>query len=198
MAEVTIEDVGPCKKHLKITIPQAEVEAKVEESYARLQDTAVVDGFRKGHVPRKLLERRFGEEVLEDVKQTILEESSREAVEKNELRPIGDPSFDNVDFAPDKDCVFDVTLEVEPVFELTEYKGLKLTKKKPAVTDEDIEQGLQSLRMRRATLQLMPEGTAVAADDQIVCDWETTCEDEMVASENDDQLTARGTRFGGI
>ena len=68
MADVIVEDVGPCKKTLRISIPQSEIHEKVEETYTRLKESAVVDGFRKGHVPRKLLERRFGEEVIDEVK----------------------------------------------------------------------------------------------------------------------------------
>ena len=74
-------------------------------------------------MPRKLLERRFSDEVLEDVKQTILTEASQKAVEEKGLKPIGDPSFDNVAFEPDKDCVFEITLEVEPDFDLPGLQG---------------------------------------------------------------------------
>ena len=115
--DVNVEDVGPCKKHLKITVPLTDVQAKLEQSYTRLQSTAMVAGFRKGHVPRKLLERRFGEEVMEEVKESVLSEASQKALEENDLHPIGDPSFDNVDFSPDKDCLFEVTIEVKPNFE---------------------------------------------------------------------------------
>src|SRR5208337_4888417 len=130
-----VEDVGPCKKHLKITIPKEEIEKKVEENYSRLASSAAVAGFRKGHVPRKLLERRFNDEVLEDVKQAILSEASQKAVEEKGLKPIGDPSFDNVSFELDKDCVFEITLEVEPDFDLPVYKGLEL-KRVPVRVDD--------------------------------------------------------------
>ena len=196
MANVIVEEVGPCKKQLKITIPVADVQAKIEDSYKQLSSSAVVDGFRKGHVPRKLLERRFSEEVLEDVKQALLAESTEKGLEDNSLKPLGEPSFDNVEFAADKECTFDVTVEVEPVIELPEYTGLKLTKKTAAVTDEEIGEGLERLRKQRARLELMPEDSAVAADDWIVCDWELACDDETIASENDDQVMARGKRFG--
>ena len=59
MANVIVEDVGPCKKHLKITIPKEDIEKKVEENYKRLASSAAVAGFRKGRVPRKLLERIY-------------------------------------------------------------------------------------------------------------------------------------------
>jgi trigger factor len=198
LANVTVEDVGPCKKHLKITIPQADVQAKIDESYEQLRTTADVPGFRKGHVPRQLLEKRFGEEVMEDVKQSMLSDASQKAVEEQGLKQIGEPSYDNVDFEAGKDCVFEITVEIEPQFELPEYKGLKLTKPAAKVSKKEVEQGLENLRMQRAQLELMPEGTPVAADDMVVCDWKISSEGEAVADQADAQLIVRGKRSGGL
>lgn len=198
MANVTVEDVGPCKKHLKITIPQADVQAKVEEGYAKLGSSAVVSGFRKGHVPRKLLVRRFGEEVLEEVKQNLLAEASEKAIEEKGLKPIGEPSFDNVSFEEDKDCAFEVTLEVEPEFDLGDYKGIAIAKKSSAVTAEELEKGIESLLHRRAKLELLGQEAPVAAGDLIVCDWEVKAEGETVADQKDAQLFVFSKRSGGV
>ena len=198
MTDVIVEDVGPCKKQLKVTVPQTDIQAKVEETYTRLRTTAVVDGFRKGHIPRKLLERRFGEEVLEEVKQAVLNKASQAAFEEKKLKPLGEPSFDNIDFGLDKDCVFEITLEVEPEFELPEYKGLKLQKKAPKVGDDELRQALERLRTQHANLELMSEDAEVRADDMVVCDWALASGDESVASEKDDQFIVGGRRFGGV
>jgi trigger factor len=198
LANVIVEDVGPCKKHLKITIPKEDIEKKVEENYKRLASTASVAGFRKGRVPRKLLERRFSDDVLEDVKQTILTEASQKAVEEKGLKPIGDPSFDNVAFEPNKDCIFEITLEVEPDFDLPVYKGLELHRDRVSVDDEEVARGLDGLRMQRARLELMPAGTPVAADDVIICDWKMVSENETVADQKDAELLVRGRRSGGL
>ena len=195
--DVAIEDAGPCKKRIKITVPQAEVQIKVNETYARLSETVTVDGFRKGHVPRKLLERRFGEEVMEEVKQTVLSESSEQAISEHELQVLGTPSFDDVDFDPEKDCVFEITLEVRPEFELAEYKGLNLARKVQEVSDEELEHGIKNILMRYATLELQPDAT-VQDQDYINCDWEILSGDEMVASEKEYQFVVSGKRFGDI
>lgn len=195
--DVAIEDAGPCKKRIKINVPQAEVQAKVDETYARLSETVVVDGFRKGHVPRKLLERRFGEEVMEEVKQTVLSESSEQAISEHELQVLGTPSFDEVDFDPEKDCVFEITLEVRPEFELAEYKGLNLVRSVQEVSDEELENGIKNILMRYATLEVQPDA-AVQEQDYVNCDWEILSGDEMVASEKEYQFVVFGKRFGDI
>ena len=63
MASATVEDAGPCKKMLKISVPHDDIQAKLDENYEQLRQSAHIDGFRVGHVPRKLLEKRFGEMV---------------------------------------------------------------------------------------------------------------------------------------
>jgi len=196
--DVAVEDAGPCKKRVKITVPQSEIQKKIDESYERLRESAVIDGFRKGHVPRKLLERRFGEEVVEEVKQTLLAESSEKAIEENDLKVLGTPSFDDVDFALDKDCVFEITLEVRPEFELAEYKGLHLVRKAVEISDEEIESSIESLRRSRATLEAQPGDAVVRANDYVNCDWEITADGEMVASEKADEFVVTGKRFGGV
>ncbi len=198
MVNVTVEDVGPCKKHLKIIIPQADVQAKVEEGYAKLGASAVISGFRKGHVPRKLLVRRFGEEVLEEVKQNLLADASEKAIEEKGLKPIGEPSFDNVAFEENKDCEFEVTLEVEPEFDLVDTKGISLTKKSAAVTADELAKGLENLSRQRAKLELMDQKTAIDAGDLIVCDWEVKAESETVADQKDAELFVFGKRSGGL
>lgn len=198
MANVTVEDVGPCKKQLKITVPSADIEAKLEESYVRLAESAVVAGFRKGRIPRKLLEKRFSEDVIEEVKQALLAEASEKAIEEQKLKPIGQPSFDNITFEVGKDCSFDVTIEVEPEFELGEYKGLSLKRKAAKVSDEEMAQRLDMLRYQRARLEETPEGTAVQAGDVVSCDWKASADGEIISDERNAMIHVRGNRFGNM
>jgi trigger factor len=198
LGNVTVKDVGPCKKLLAITVPQSVVQTKIDESYAKLAGSAVISGFRKGHVPRKLLEKRFGEDVLEEVKQAVLGEASEKAIEENGLKPLGQPSFDNVAFELGKDCTFEMTIEIEPTFDLPEYKGLALKRKSAQVGAEDLNRGVEALRMQRARMDLMPAGTAIAAGDLIVCDWSIQAGTETVADQKDAEIMARGKRSAGI
>ena len=66
--DVQIKDVGPCKKHLKVTIPRAEIERQFEDSLGTFQREAQVPGFRPGRAPRQLVEKRFRKQVAEQVK----------------------------------------------------------------------------------------------------------------------------------
>ena len=195
MATVTVEDSGPCKKLIKITVPSDEIGAKIEESYKKLRESVDVDGFRKGRVPRKLLERRFGEKVIEEVKETAMGDACQKALDDNELTSIGEPSFDNVEHGEDGDLSFEVTIEVKPQFDLPDYVGLKLKRARAEVSDQDLAEGLERIRMQRASLDPV-EGGEVQAGDRVTADWEATCGDEDVASEMDVPLQVAGRLMG--
>jgi len=91
---VTIEQVGPCKKKVAIEIPQETIKSATDKEYDKLRKDALVPGFRKGRVPRRLLEKRFGKETTEQVKLKLMAEASDSAIKDNKLDVIGEPDID--------------------------------------------------------------------------------------------------------
>ena len=198
MATATVEDVGPCKKLLKITVPADEVRAKIDESFEKLRETVSIDGFRNGRAPRRLLERRFGEKVLDEVKESLMLDASQEAMDEHGFSLIGEPSFDNIEYEDGADLTFDVTVEIKPEFELPQYTGLKLVRQKPVVTAEDVQEGLERIRSQRATLSPAPEGAEVEDGDVLTVDWAASCEGEEVAAQEGSQLNPADRALGEI
>jgi len=195
LASVTVEDAGPCKKLLKIVVPAEEMREKIESSYKKLRETVNIDGFRPGRAPRRLLERRFGEKVLEEAKETAMADASQKALEDNDLTPIGEPSFDNIDYPEDGDLSFDVSIEVKPQFDLPEYEGLRLKRMPVVVTDEDVDRSLEQIRLRRARFEPVADG-AVQENDQITADWTAEIDGEQVAKESTVNIQVTGHRLG--
>jgi len=197
LATATVEDIGPCKKLLKIAVPAADVTGKINEEFEKLRDSVTVDGFRKGHVPRKLIEKRFGEKVVDEVKEAVMAEASENALNEHGLSLIGEPSFDKIEYKEGSDLSFEVTVEVKPQFDLPEYKGLKVQRKPADVTAQDLAEGLERLRARRATLK-PAQGAEVEAADFVVVDWKAECESEEVANETGAQVSAQTRSLGSI
>ena len=75
--EVNIEDAGPASKKVTIEIPSDRIAKKLEEQFKELRRHAAVNGFRPGHAPRKLIERKFSNDVKEQVRGTLIRESCR-------------------------------------------------------------------------------------------------------------------------
>src|SRR4029453_12902831 len=89
--QVKIEDVGPARKRIKITIPAEVIDEKLRESLSTLSHQTALPGFRKGHVPQKLLERRFGTSVRTETKNQLVASPHAEAIEQNQLKRVGEP-----------------------------------------------------------------------------------------------------------
>src|SRR5438445_11247260 len=91
---VRVEDLGPATKKISIEIPEDHIKTKLAEQFKELRSQAAIPGFRPGHAPQKLIEKRFSADVKEQVRRSLVSESYEQAMEKNQLQPIGEPEFD--------------------------------------------------------------------------------------------------------
>src|SRR6266536_432832 len=91
---IRIEDAGPATKKVFIEIPAERIASKLEEQFKELRQQAQIPGFRIGHAPQKLIEKRFSSDVKDQVRRQLISESYEQAVEKNNLQVIGEPIFD--------------------------------------------------------------------------------------------------------
>ncbi|MFG0240842.1 MAG: trigger factor, partial [Gimesia chilikensis] len=143
-ATADIKEVGPCKKHVTVSVPRSDIEHFYSESVSELGDQATVPGFRVGHVPKKLIEKRFRQELNDQVKQRVLMESLELIAEDNDLDPINEPTIDveSLEIPEDGEFTFEFEVEVRPDFKLPEYKGLSLERPVREIGDKDIEEYL--------------------------------------------------------
>ncbi len=165
--EVRIEDVGPARKKLIITVPEERVQQKWSESFEHLENEAQVPGFRKGRAPRRLLEKRFGTAVKQEVRGQILSEAYQQAIEENELVVIGEPDLgdvEKIELPEEGPLTFEVEIEVVPDFELPDYEGIPVTRPALAVTDADVETELERLAMQFGQQRALTEGTVSEGD----------------------------------
>ncbi|MFQ5732885.1 MAG: trigger factor family protein, partial [Planctomycetaceae bacterium] len=117
--DVDIEDAGPCRKHVRIRIPQDDVAHFYAEEVSGLVDTAEVPGFRVGHVPKRLIEKRFRKELAAQVKQKVLVQSLEQVSDDYDLDAINEPSLDveSIEIPEEGDFEFEFDIEVRPDFD---------------------------------------------------------------------------------
>ncbi|TLD40202.1 MAG: Cell division trigger factor [Candidatus Jettenia ecosi] len=184
---VTIEDAGPCKKVLKFEIPKETIENELEKKTVEVCDTIELPGFRKGYAPRKLVEKRFADQIKDEVKQSVVSDCYQKVIEEHKLNPVGNPKFGDIKFDIGQPFNFDVTLEVWPAFDVGQYRDLKLKKKSTTVTDEDIQKALHNMSLRRAQLTVVKDGNVVKGD-QIICDGKVEVDGNTVLEDNDIEI----------
>ncbi len=149
---VEMEDVGKLKKKVAVTVLRGRIDAKLDEMFGELRSTAQVPGFRIGRVPRRLIEKRFGKEVGQDVRNALVGESIGSAIEEAELKTLGEPSIDldKIELPDSGDMTFSFEVEIEPQFDLPEIGGIEVKRESLEVNDERTEEYIQTLREAQA------------------------------------------------
>lgn len=137
---------------VEVTNSPEEIETALSQAYKRVVNKVNLPGFRKGHIPRLVLEKNFGKEVLyEDALDIMVSEAYRQAIKEFNLEVIAQPQLDAKEaLNPEQSFKFSIKMEVLPEIELGEYKGLEVEKIKVNVGDAQVEESLQAMRERNA------------------------------------------------
>ncbi len=191
--KVTVEDIGPARKRLTIEVPAERIAEKLGSTFDRLKDEAAVPGFRKGRAPMRLLERRFGGSVRDDVRGQLMTECYTQAVEDEKLDVIGEPDIkdhENIKLPDDGALTFQVEVEVTPEVKLPSLEGIKVDKQPVVVTDDDIREQTNRLCKRLGkTLTLTDEkidhGDYVKADVRVLPGKDADDSAEPIAAQED-------------
>tara|TARA_R110002073_G_scaffold239285_1_gene400784 strand:- start:329320 stop:330693 length:1374 start_codon:yes stop_codon:yes gene_type:complete len=152
---VKIEDVGPCRKRITIDIPAETVNAQIESAFASVSHEANIPGFRKGHAPRRLVEKRFGSYVKEETKSRLISSAYQDAVSSNELKVLSQPpaeSMDDVEVESGKPVHFEVEVEVMPEFDLPELKGIKVLKPDTELPADMVDEEIKKIGINEGSL----------------------------------------------
>ncbi len=150
----TVSDIDACTKRLEVAVPRTEVTDEMDRAYRRLSGRVKMKGFRKGKIPRRVLERYYGEEVQAEVLNRVISTSYRSLLEDRGMRPVGEPNVTDINMDDDApELTYRATVEVIPPFKLGEYKGLKVKVHRHNVTEEMVDQQIEALRQRAAAFE---------------------------------------------
>jgi trigger factor len=143
--EVDIQNVGPCKKHVRVKVPRADIDHFSTEAVNELVKTAAVPGFRAGRVPAALAKRRFKDEIADSVRQRVLMTSLEQLADDNSLDPINEPDFDveSLRIPDEGDFEYEFDVEVRPEFDVPNYDGLKIQRPAREINEEEVTAYLQ-------------------------------------------------------
>jgi trigger factor len=162
---VDIQNAGPCKKHVRVQVPRSDLDHYYNQAVKDLVTTAAVPGFRTGHVPRKLVEKRFRKEVGDQVRQTVLMQSLQQLGEDHKLDAINEPDLDveTLVLPEEGDFTYEFDVEVRPEFDLPNYGGLSIKRPVRTITDAEVQAYLENYLAQFG--QLVPhDGPAEAGD----------------------------------
>jgi trigger factor len=180
---VDIRDIGPCKKHIKVTVDRADIDKLLDEKFSELVKEAVVPGFRVGKAPRKVITRRFHKEVTDQVLGQLLLASLEQLAEDHDVAPLSAPNIDpaKIEIPKEGPFVYEFEVEVRPEFDLPNYKGLKLKRPTRTFTDADVAKEQRRILSRYGQLVPKEEG-AVEIDDFVTVDLTSKRDDQVIGT----------------
>ncbi len=167
---ITVEKLPNCMANLSVQVPAEKHAASRHAIVANYAKNAAIPGFRKGKVPRSVIEKRFKDEIDREFNDQVFNQTLREAINQEKLDVLSVADFQPGEPAEGQ-ISFTVRLFLAPEFDLPDYKGLAITVPKLEVTDAQIEQVLQRQREQMATLKPAPEGQAAALGDFLSVDY---------------------------
>jgi trigger factor len=169
--KVNVEVLNPIKRSLSIEVSPEQVQSKLERAYQQWGRKAAVPGFRKGKIPRSVLQLHFRREIEDQVVKEIIPEAYQEAIKGANIRPVGSPEIDEMNLEPNHLLRFRVTVEIKPELEVQDYLAIEVLKKPVEVKDEEVEQALKVIQDRAS--QFVPmEGWPALEGDLVYLDFE--------------------------
>ena len=152
------------KREISVEIPAAEVARETETQIQRYQKSARLPGFRAGHVPASIIKQRFGEGLKNDVAEALIPKYFHREAEKQGLIPVSQPRVTDLHMHDGEPLTFKASFEVLPEIQVEGYKELRAEHPEIVISDEEVEQALNSVREQHATYATV-EGRALAEGD---------------------------------
>jgi len=152
--QVRTEEVSPSGKKMFVAIPWGTVSAKLNDQYRELSKGVALKGFRKGKVPRPVLEQVYGPRVNAEVAYELVRESFFRANQEHKLEAVAEPRVEEADpIKKGQPFKFAAIIEVRGTITPQDYKGLEIEKRKLAIEDKAVEDALAQLRREHTELR---------------------------------------------
>jgi trigger factor len=192
--KTSITELPESRVRVQAEVPAEEVERRVTETARQLGRQMRVPGFRKGKVPPPIVIRRLGREaVLDEALRSALGAWYADAIEEAGIAPVGEPELDMGELPDEGEPLsFSIEIGVRPRAKLGEYKGLEVGRREPEVADSAVDEELERLRERSATLETVER--PAADGDHVVIDYVGSVDgEEFEGGTGRDQLLELGS-----
>ena len=168
--QVSVENVGALSRRMQVEIPEARVEGEVQSRLQSMARNVRLSGFRPGKVPFKVVAKRFGAQVRNEVVGELLRSSFQDAVVQQNLRPAGSPTIDPLSAEAGKGLSYTASFEVFPDVDEPKVDGVVIKRPVATVDEADVENMINTLRRQRRTWSAVER--AAAEGDRVTMDFE--------------------------
>lgn len=147
---ITVEDLAPCRKRLRIEVPADRVTEEFEKVTTEFTKFVRIPGFRPGKAPRTVVVKKYQKDIESELQKALVPKAYREACEKRNIRAVNYPDIEDLSYQPGLSMCFSTVVETVPEFALPNYKGLSLVGIPTEPTAEEITQATNAFLWRYA------------------------------------------------
>ena len=174
-----VETLSPTRAKLTVEVPFEELKPSLDAAYKKIAQQINIPGFRKGKVPPMVIDRQVGRgAVLDEAVNEVVPEKYFAALEENSLTPLAQPEIEVTKLEDNETLEFTAEVDVRPEIDVPDYDGIEASVDDVAVSDADVEEQVQALRERFATLSDVER--PAAEGDFVVIDLKATRDGEPV------------------
>lgn len=166
----TVEKLSGLKRRVEVEVAAETVNAAYGQRITKVAKSAKLDGFRQGKVPQKVIEQRFGKNILLEVAEELMREHFISTVEEHKLRVAGMPQLTPKNIKPGEALQYSIEFEVYPEIELADLSQVQVTRERVELTEQDIDNMLDVLRKQQA--EWAEVDRAAQLGDQVSIDFE--------------------------
>ena len=148
--QVSVETLSDLERRVTVQIPAETFTRDIQDRMRSLSKTVRMHGFRQGKIPLKVIDRRYGEQVRQEILGQLMENSLREALTQEGLRPLDSPKIEPKTFKDGQDFEYSVTFEILPEFEPTGIEEIRIEQPVAEVTEQDVDKMIETLRRQQA------------------------------------------------
>ncbi|NLX87959.1 MAG: trigger factor [Syntrophomonadaceae bacterium] len=171
--EARLEKIEHSEAYIAVEVDPEQLEEGLQKAYLKVVKEVSLPGFRKGRVPRQLLEARFGPEILyQDAIEYIVPGAYEEAIKQLNIKPIAQPTFDIDEIKSGEAFTFKARIPIKPEVVLGDLEGIEIEIPSFEVTDEDVENRIKDMQARYAQLVVKAEDESAAIGDTVYHDFE--------------------------
>jgi trigger factor len=171
--KVSVKNTGTCRQTLKIEVPADAIAAERAELLNYYAKGVSLPGFRKGHAPKALVEKKFAKDMAADLKDRIVPKFYHEAIEQEKVKVVAVVEVSEPEVVEGKPLKFEVTVDVVPEFKLPKYEGITIKAEKTDVSEKQIDETVQSILRQHATYEDIT-GRAAKENDMVQVSYEST------------------------
>ncbi|GAA4532935.1 MULTISPECIES: trigger factor [Nonomuraea] len=186
--KTAVEELSPTRVKLTVEVPFDELRPSMDAAYKKVAQQVRVPGFRPGKVPARIIEQRFGRAVvLEETLNEAVPKLYGQAVDEVDVFPVSQPDIEVTKIEDGEQIEFTAEVDIRPNFDVPDYQGVEITVDSAEVADSDVDEQLDALRQRFATLTGVERPAAVG--DYVVMDLRAEIDGENIEEQQASEVS---------